>query len=488
MAIKLSQSLKQTQNLMMTPQLQQAIKLLTLNHLEMTDMISAELVENPVLEEINGGDRKSQEDYRLESLESQNKESSSSDFQEDSFVASKDESIDWQQYADSFNSTTYQQPNMAAPDLSEDGPNYENMVSKGMTLAEHLEWQLRMEDLENIELECALQIINNINDDGYLATPFDEIIENIEISRDEALGVLEIVQRLDPVGCGSENLTECLLAQARIAEERSPLLEKIIRNHLVDLKNRDFKKIEKEIGVSEEQIVETAKLLHNFHPKPGRLVAPAETHYVTPDVYVVEVGGEFVVQVNDDGVPRLRISKLYQDMLNQAENFNNKEAKDFVSEKLKSALWLIKSIQNRQKTIERVAKAIVRRQQQFFKKGPKCLKPMVLKDIANEIGMHESTVSRVTSNKYMHTPIGMFELKYFFSSAIGGSNGGTEVVGEVLKLKIKELVNNENPKKPLSDQKIAEVLSRDDVEVARRTVAKYREMLGILSSAKRKIK
>lgn len=487
MAVKLSQSLKQTQSLMMTPQLQQAIKLLTLTHLEMTDMISAELVENPVLEEFNSDDKRAGDDYKLETLEEHNREATTTDFQQDSFVASKDESMDWQQYADSFNSTTYQ-PNMATPDLGEDGPNYENMVSKGMTLADHLEWQLRMEDLDKDELNFALEIIHNINDDGYLAVDFDEVLEKTDLSREVALEVLEMVQRLDPVGCGAQNLTECLLAQAKIAEERSPLLEKLIRNHLVDLKNKDYKKIEKEIGVKEDQIIETAKLLHNFHPKPGRLVAPAETHYVTPDVYIVEVGGEFVVQVNDDGVPRLRISKMYQDMLNQAETFNNKEAKDFVSEKLKSALWLIKSIQNRQKTIEKVAKAIVRRQQMFFKKGPKLLKPMVLKDVANEIGMHESTVSRVTSNKYMHTPIGMFELKYFFSSGIGGNNGGTEVVGEVLKLKIKELIENENAKKPLSDQQIAEILSRQDLEVARRTVAKYREMLGVLSSARRKVK
>lgn len=197
------------------------------------------------------------------------------------------------------------------------------------------------------------------------------------------------------------------------------------------------------------------------------------------------MGDEFVVKVNDDGVPRLKISKLYQQMLSQKDN---KEAYEYVQEKMKSALWLIKSIQNRQKTIYKVSKAIVAQQQDFFKKGPRYLKPMVLKDIANEIGMHESTVSRVTTNKYMHTPIGMFELKYFFNTGVGGKNGGIDVSSEVLKLKIKELVANENPKKPLSDQKIAALLSRDDVKVARRTVAKYRELLGIQSSSKRKLK
>ena len=197
------------------------------------------------------------------------------------------------------------------------------------------------------------------------------------------------------------------------------------------------------------------------------------------------MGGEFQVKVNDEGVPRLRVSQLYQQMLSQTDN---KEAQDYVQEKLRNALWLIKSIQNRQKTIYRVAHAIVAQQQDFFKRGARFLKPMVLKDIANEIGMHESTVSRVTNNKFMHTPIGLFELKYFFNTGVGGKNGGIDVSSEVLKLKIKELVANEPPKKPLSDQKIADLLSRNDVKVARRTVAKYREALGINSSSKRKVK
>ncbi|MFG1499764.1 RNA polymerase factor sigma-54 [Halobacteriovorax sp. XZX-3] len=483
MATKLSQNLSQTQQLVMTPQLQQAIKLLTLSHLEMTDVIAKEMVENPMLEEFSPGES----DYKLDKLESQTKEAKADDFKEEAMMSSGDD-MDWQKYVDSYNSTTYE-PNMAAPSLSpDDMPNYENMVSKGESLAEHLEWQLRMEALNDVEIDFAIEVIGNINDDGYLSCPFDELIEKTKLEREHCLDILEIVQRLDPVGCGAQDLVDCLLAQARIAEERSPLLEKLIRFHLTNLKNRDYKKITADTGVSEEQIIETAKLLHNFHPKPGRLVGGGDTHYVTPDVFVVEVGGEFVVQVNDDGVPRLRISKMYQDMLNQAESLKNKEAKEFVEEKLKSALWLIKSINKRQRTIDQVAKSIVKKQQQFFKKGPKHLKPMVLKDVANELGVHESTVSRATSNKYMHTPIGLFELKYFFNAGIGGDKGGIDVAGEVLKLKIKELIDNENEKKPLSDQKIADLLSQEDVKVARRTVAKYREMLGILSSSKRKVK
>ncbi len=483
MAVKLQQGLKQSQSLMMTPQLQQAIKLLTLTHLEMTNVIAEEMVENPMLEEIEPS--QNAEDYSGENLENQNKEASSDNFNEEGVV--KQDDFDWQNYIETYNSHS-STPNMATADMDE-MPNYENMVTVGQTLVEHLEWQLRMEDLGADDLNFALTIIHNINDDGYLEVPFEELIEKSELNRDRAFNIMEIVQRLDPVGCGAENLVDCLLAQARIAEERSPLLEKIIRDHLPDLRNKDQAKIAKALSVSEESVKYSEEVLKNFHPKPGRQVSNQKTHYVVPDIYVVQVGGEFVVKVNDEGVPRLKVSQLYQQMLQtKGDSAGAKEAKDYVQDKLRSALWLIKSIQNRQKTINKVAKAIVSQQQDFFKKGSKYLKPMILKDIANEIGMHESTVSRVTTNKYMHTPIGLFELKYFFNAGIGGKNGGIDVSGEVLKIKIKELIANEAPKKPLSDQKIADLLSRDDVKVARRTVAKYREMLGILSSSKRKKK
>lgn len=485
MAVKLSLGIRQSQNLMMTPQLQQAIKLLTLTHLEMTNVIAEEMVENPMLEEFEPTDK----DYTLEKLEMQNQEVGTENFDQVSPVQKDD--FDWNNYVDTYNSTSSSPPNMATPD-SEELPSYENIISRGMSLTDHLEWQLRMEDISNEEMTVAMMIVHSINDDGYLSLPMEDIIADSGYDRELCLDMQEMVQSLDPVGCACETLTDCLLAQARIAEERSPLLEKIIRDHLPDLQNRDHKKIAKTIGVSEEQIYKTAELLKNFHPKPGRLVSSQETHYVVPDIYVKEMGGEFSVQVNDEGVPRLKVSKLYQDMIRKGRNKDisaeEDEASKYVQEKLSSALWLIKSIQNRQRTIYKVSQAIVRQQQDFFKKGPKYLKPMVLKDVANEIGMHESTVSRVTTNKYMHTPIGLFELKYFFNTGVGGKNGGADISSEVLKLKIKDLIENENPKRPLSDQKLAELLSRADVEVARRTVAKYREAMSILSSAKRKSK
>lgn len=482
MAVKMSQGLKQTQNLAMTPQLQQAIKLLTLTHLEMTNVIAEEMVENPMLEEVGG-----EGEVEVDAAADENREATTEDFQEAPILKEKDD-FDWDSYADSFNSNS-SAPNMATPSSDPDEmPTYENIVSKSMTLAEHLEWQLKMENLSDEEWKLAHLIIGNINDDGYLEVNFEDLIAESGLKREDAFDVLEMVQRLDPVGCGASNLQECLLAQARIAEERSPLLERIIRDHLEDLQGKNYDKIAKTLGVTSEQVKKTSLLLQNFHPKPGRLVAAPDTHYILPDIYVVEVSGEFVVQVNDEGIPRLKISKLYQEMIKRGAGHKNDEASEFVKEKLRSAEWLIKSIQNRQKTIEKVSKAIVAKQQDFFKKGPKYLKPMVLKDVANDIGMHESTVSRVTTNKYMHTPIGTFELKYFFNTGIGGKDGGADIASEVLKMKIKAIFDAENPAKPLSDQKVVEILAKENLTVARRTVTKYREMLGVLPSSKRKEK
>jgi RNA polymerase sigma-54 factor len=293
-----------------------------------------------------------------------------------------------------------------------------------------------------------------------------------------------MVQHLDPVGCASHNLEECLGVQARMLPERSPLVELIIQKNLKDLEKKDYQRIAKDFGVSKEKVKDAELIIMGLNPKPGRLISSDETQYVVPDIFVAEVSGEFVVQINDDGVPRLKVSNLYKSLMKNADS--NPEAKEFVQDKLRAALWLIKSIENRQKTIYKVANSIVRNQQEFFKKGPAFLRPMILKDIANEIGMHESTVSRVTTNKFMHTPIGTFELKYFFNAGIGGKNGGIDIAGESLKLKIKELIPNEDAKRPLSDQKISELLSTRDIVVARRTVAKYRETIGILPSSKRK--
>lgn len=483
MAIKMHQGLKQTQSLMITPQLQQAIKLLTLTHLEMTTLISQEMVENPMLEEIDGEIDSGPVEESREEIDSH--EATADNFSGPELIEGSKETFDWESYSESFNTNSSSSPNMKESASPDDLPSYENMISKSQSLQEHLEWQLRMESLSLEQLNFCLDIIGNIDDDGYLEIPFDEIVaRHPRLERDESLGMLGLVQHLDPVGCGAQNIQECLGIQARILPERSPLVELIIEKNLKDLEKKDYTKIAKDFGVSKEKVKDSELIIMGLNPKPGRLVSADETQYVVPDIFVAEVGGEFVVQVNDEGVPRLRISNLYKSLIKNSQS--NIEAKEFVQDKLRAALWLIKSIENRQKTIYKVANSIVRTQQNFFKKGPAFLKPMILKDIANEIGMHESTVSRVTTNKFMHTPIGTFELKYFFNAGIGGKNGGIDIAGESLKLKIKEMIGNEDPKRPLSDQKISELLSTRDIVVARRTVAKYREMMGIVPSSKRK--
>ncbi len=479
MAIKMHQGLRQSQSLMITPQLQQAIKLLTLTHLEMTTLISQEMVENPMLEEIDG---EVEDHSSREEMDAQ--EATSDNFSGPELIEGSKDTFDWEQYSESFNSSSSTSPNMKESGSPDDLPSYENMVSKNQSLQEHLEWQLRMESLTPEELNYALELVGNIDDDGYLEVPVDEIIGRSKLGRDQAIGILGLVQHLDPVGCGAQNLEECLGIQARLLPERSPLVELIVERNMRDLEKRDYAKIAKDFGVSKEKVKDAELIIMGLNPKPGRLVSAEETQYVVPDIFVAEVGGEFVVQINDEGVPRLRISNLYKSLIKNQQS--DAEAKEFVQDKLRSAMWLIKSIENRQKTIYKVSNSIVRTQQEFFKKGPAFLKPMILKDIANEIGMHESTVSRVTTNKFMHTPIGTFELKYFFNAGIGGKNGGIDIAGESLKLKIKEMVGHEDPKRPLSDQKISELLSTRDIIVARRTVAKYREMMGIAPSSKRK--
>lgn len=480
MAQKMSMNLKQSQSLVMTPQLKQAIKLLTLTHLEMTNEIAKEMVENPMLEE-SGGESSREE---LQAREKQTKENTADDFNGPDVVDSNKENFDWDKYVETYNSTS-STPYTKESFSKDDAPNYENMVSRGKSLAEHLEWQLRMEELSDLDWQMARLIIHNINDEGYLVESFDELLAQVNMERDHGLDVLSMIQHLDPIGCGARDLRECLLIQANALPDAHPLVEILIRDHLDNLIKKDFKKISKETGVEIDRLKDAEMILHSFHPKPGRLVSPEDVQYVVPDIYIENIGGELKVKLNDDGVPRLKISKLYQNLIKKGAAGDD-EASEYVQDKLRSALWLIKSIENRQKTIEKVAIAILKYQPEFFKKGATHLKPMILKDIANEIGVHESTVSRVTNNKFVHTPLGTFELKYFFNAGIGGKNGGIDIAGESLKLKIKELIDNEDRKRPLSDQKIADILSKSDIKVARRTVAKYRESLNILSSSKRK--
>jgi RNA polymerase sigma-54 factor len=313
----------------------------------------------------------------------------------------------------------------------------------------------------------------------------DQLAEEEKIDKDLLEDTLTLIHEFDPPGVGARDLKECLLIQAKHLEEDTHDLVNLINNHLKDLEKKNYEAIAKALGRDIEDVVEMCKIIYAMDPKPGREYVSSETHYVTPDVYVYKVGDDYVVSLNEDGLPRLKISNFYKNMLKSGKTTGDK-TQDYIQEKLRSAVWLIKSIHQRQRTIYKVAESIVKHQRDFFEKGSEHLKPMVLRDIANDIGMHESTVSRVTTAKYVHTPQGIYELKYFFNSGISSGDGSDSLASESVKVKIKDLVSKEDPKNPLSDQKIVDLLKTDGIQIARRTVAKYRDVLKILPSSQRK--
>ncbi|MCB0377574.1 MAG: RNA polymerase factor sigma-54 [Bdellovibrionales bacterium] len=470
MAVGMKQTLSLKQALRMTPQLQQAIKLLQLSRLELETAIRKELVENPVLEE---GMEINNEDIPPEREHSE----------QDQDPRKQDE-FEWDSYFE--NQQKSRETNFAGN--NDEIMNYENVIASKETLHDHLYWQASLYGFNDEEMMQAHLLIDYINDDGYLKTPLESISEDEGIPVDELEGTLKLIHEFDPPGVGARDLKECLLIQAKHLQEDTHDFVTLINNHMHDLEKRNYPGIAKEMGISVEEVVDMCKIINTMEPKPGRIFVSNDTHYVTPDVYVYKVGEEYVVSLNEDGLPKLRISNFYRNMLQAEEKKEGKkagEAQDYIQDKLRSAVWLIKSIHQRQRTIYKVAESIVKHQREFFDKGPAFIKPMILRDIANDIEMHESTVSRVTTAKYMHTPQGIFELKYFFNSGISKTGGGS-LASESVKLKIKDLVDNEDPKRPLSDQKIVELLKKDGIEIARRTVAKYRDVLKILPSSKRK--
>ena len=489
MGIQLKQSLKLGQNLVMTPQLQQAIKLLQLNHMELAELITQELTENPVLEEINEaeGDPPASEDNFDPEVQQQTDETAqlAPQVEDDKSLSNKDD-VNWDAYLEDFNDGSSSAPSMK--ENSEDSPTYENLLTKTTSLEEHLQWQLSMLQLMENEEKLGQLIIANLNDDGYLETDLAVLSEQAGMELEDSEEILKMIHNFDPVGIAARNLQECLLLQAKFLVPRQPLVEKIIAEFLVDLEKHNLPHISKALAIPIEKVVEAQKIIHEFEPKPGSIFTESDTQYIMPDIYIQKVGNNFVIHMNDEGIPRLRVSNYYKGIVQKeaATEGSGTKAKEYVQDKLRAALWLIRSIQNRQKTIYKVTEAILARQRDFFEKGAHFLKPMVLKDIAADVSMHESTISRVTTNKYMHTPVGTFELKYFFNSSISASDGGDALASSAVKEKIKQLIAREDPKKPLSDQQLVEMLEKDNIEIARRTVAKYREMLNILPSSKRK--
>ncbi|HLE00383.1 MAG TPA: RNA polymerase factor sigma-54 [Bdellovibrionota bacterium] len=492
MALEIKQSLRLSQQLVMTPQLQQAIKLLQLNRMELAEVVNQEMMENPVLEELAEtpeGENQTPADATAENADPEAEQRRDEESfvkekpQEEQLVAGKDD-FNWESYVEEFNSSSSSAPSMR--EINEELPSFENVLTKTTSLEDHLAWQLSMVTMTDAEKKLGELIIGNLSDDGYLNANLEDIAKEAKIELEDAEEVLKIIQNFDPLGVGSRNLQECLAIQAKFMNPRQPLVEQIIEHHLGDLERKNYQSVAKALGVPLDRIIEATRLILEFEPKPGRSFHASDTQYITPDIYVYKVAEEFVIVLNEDGMPKLRISPYYKNILAAAQKDQNKVTKEYVQDKLRSAVWLIRSIHNRQKTIYKVTEAIVRRQRDFFEKGVQHLKPMILKDVANDIGMHESTISRVTTNKFVHTPVGIFELKYFFNSSINAADGSDSLASEAVKEKIRQMIQKEDPKNPLSDQKIVELLRADNIDIARRTVAKYRDMLGILSSGKRK--
>lgn len=484
MAFDLKQSLKLSQQLLMTPQLQQAIKLLQLSRIELVDFVTQQLSENPVLEE--GVTESAEERIHVE----RNKESTENQVVSDQMNSASDivDRVD-DRTGESWESFSRHQES-AAPVPStqvrkdDEFPNYENIVSKEGTLQDYLMSQIGELDFTPEEKKIASELIGNIDDKGYLRAEISELAETLSCTTDAIEDILDVVQRLDPSGVGAIDLTDCLMIQLRNGRLKNGIVENIVLNHMPELETRNFQQIAKQMKISFDEVVENVQIIAELEPVPGRQFGMSNTQFITPDVYVFKLSNEWVVSLNEEGLPRLKVSELYEDMLKSMRESAAKE-KDYIQEKLKSATWLIKSIQQRQRTIFKVTEKIVERQQAFFDHGVEHLKPMILRDIADEISMHESTISRVTTNKYVHTPQGIFELKYFFNSSVSRV-GGDSLASVSVKKMIEDVIKAEDPKKPLADQKIVDFLDSKGIQLARRTVAKYREQLGILPSSKRK--
>lgn len=463
-------SLKLTQKLVMTPQLQQAIKLLQLSKLELIQSIHQELVENPVLEE-----------ELLEPSFEEQTLNADKDGVAGEKPGKKEEDFDWKNYLRGSMDSGYSAYEPYSD--QDDAPSYENSLSRKTTLADHLIWQLGLSTEDSTMRRIGEFIIGNIDSDGYLRISLEEIMKMTESSAEDVQGTLTLVQNFDPAGVAARDLTECLLIQAGQLVSDSSLVETLIRDYLPLLQKKDLAGISRKLGIPLQDVALAASVIENFEPKPGRSFGGEDPVYIIPDIYVVRDGDSFVVLLNDEGLPRLKISSFYRRMLQNKKEMNDSTS-EYVENKFKSALWLIRSIEQRQKTIYRTMESILRFQKAFFEKGPVYLKPMVLRDVAEDIEMHESTVSRVTTNKYVHTPHGIFELKYFFCSGISSNTGDMSSVS--VQEEIRKIIMEEEQGRPLSDQKIVEILNKRGISIARRTVAKYRTEQKIHSTTERR--
>jgi RNA polymerase sigma-54 factor len=464
---KLGLSTRLSQRLILTPSLQQAIKLLPLTTLELAEVLEQEVMENPLLEEVP------QEQPSAEEIAQEEAKTEREDILKE---------IDVEKFFEDYLDDGDHRRTRSAeiPEL----PPIENTLTEQPDLYDHLMWQLHMSVSDEFTLEIGDAIIQNLDADGLLRASVDEIANLGPYPMEEVQKALTIIQGLDPAGVAARDLTECLRLQLRnLGLEGSPT-DIMVRDHMKQLQSHQYPEIGRQMGLTPEEVSHHLEVIKRLDPKPGLKYSPDKSSYVIPDVFVVKEGDDYKIVLNDDGLPKLRISPTYKRMLDVKE-VGSEETRNYVKEKLRSALWLLKSVDQRQRTIYKVSESIIRHQRGFLDSGIAHLRPLVLRDVATDIGMHESTVSRVVANKYMHTPRGVYELRFFFHSGIT-SNMGEAISSVTIKDKIRKMIEAEDPFRPLSDSRIAELLGTDGLPLARRTVAKYREELRIPPSNLRK--
>ncbi|UCH22439.1 MAG: RNA polymerase factor sigma-54 [Deltaproteobacteria bacterium] len=476
MALELRQQLKLTQQLIMTPQLQMAIKLLQLSRLELMETVRQELEENPALEEV-------QETINAEAAPEINDQAPEdpASAKEVTIEEKISDDIDWSNYLGEYN--TPGKINFESE--NKESPKFEAFIAPKESLNEHLLWQLLMTRPTEEEERIGSIIIGNLNSNGYLDVPIEDLARMSESLPEKVEAVLDLIQTFDPIGVGARDLKECLLLQAKHLGVDNTLITEIINSHLGNLEKKNYKAICRALKINMDDVISAVNIIRGLEPRPGRQFSDDTPQYIIPDIYVFKFDDEFVITLNDDGMPKLRVNSFYKKTLTRGKKISG-EAEDYIQDKLRSAAWLIKSIHQRQKTIYRVMESILRFQREFFEKGIAYLRPMVLRDVAHDIEMHESTISRVTTNKYAYTPQGIYELKYFFNSSIQRLHGGA-IASASVQEKIRQIIAGEDPKKPYSDDKISKLLKESHINIARRTVAKYREMLNVLPSNKRKL-
>jgi RNA polymerase sigma-54 factor len=482
MAMEARLSLRQSQRVVMTPLLQQAIQLLQLSTLELQEVVQKELLENPLLEEVTPDTPETAdapvtadtppaptvEQLSTETPPTTERQTDELPFDFNAVMSADDD---------------HEERSLVSQEDREDLP-FENVVRTQLSLTDHLEDQLRFASEDVAVRRIGTEIIGNLDEDGYLRAELEEIAQRCGVTAEEVAKVLELVQGFDPPGVAARSIQECLLLQLKRDPLPDPVSVEIIEVHFDDLSRRRYQDIARTMKLPVDRIMESVEEIMGLEPKPGRRFGGNDSRYIVPDVFVYKLGSEYTIVLNEDGIPRLRVNSLYRSLLRGAGSGD--EARQYVEQKLRSALWLIKSVDQRQRTLRKVTQSIVKFQRDFLDRGLAHLRPLSLRDVGEDIGMHESTISRVTTNKYVETPQGLFELKFFFHSGIASGDG--EMVSSVsVKKMIQDILSAEDPAKPQSDQEVAQALQKRGLTIARRTVAKYREELGILPSHQRRL-